>query len=85
MQQANIEVGPFDLAIARARAIDAEFPSQLRGRSLRTLYCCSDGVRGRGAAMTYLSHRVSFHSKERIAPPKPGIKHLGLKNDVWFS
>ena len=45
--------------------IDAQFPAQLRERSLRSLYCCSDSVRGRGAAVTNLSHRASFHSKER--------------------
>ncbi|WP_207209867.1 glycosyltransferase family 2 protein, partial [Tropicimonas sp. IMCC6043] len=42
-----------------------------------SLYCCSDGVRGRGAAVTYLSHRASFHSSEWIAPSNRGIKHLG--------
>ena len=42
----------------------------------RELYCCSDGVRGRGAPMTYLSHTASFHSNEGIAPSNRGIKHL---------
>ena len=42
-----------------------------------SLYCCSDGVRGRGAAVKYLSHNASFHSKEKIAPPNRGIKKLG--------
>src|SRR6056297_314437 len=56
--------------------IDAELPAQFRVRSLRSLYCCSDGVRGRGAAMTYLSHKASFHSIEWIAPSNPGIKRL---------
>ena len=42
-----------------------------------SLYCCSDGVRGRGAAVKYLSHNASFHSKEKIAPSNRGIKHLG--------
>ena len=42
-----------------------------------SLYCCSDGVRGRGAAVMYLSHNASFHSKEKIAPSNRGIKHLG--------
>ena len=56
--------------------IDAEFPAQLRERSLRSLYCCSDGVRGRGAPVTNLSHSASFHSCERIAPSNRGIKHL---------
>jgi len=41
-----------------------------------SLYCCSDGVRGRGAAVTCLSHNASFHSKEKIAPSNRGIKHL---------
>ncbi|MFA7587314.1 MAG: hypothetical protein WCY11_14145, partial [Novosphingobium sp.] len=40
------------------------------------LYCCSDGVRGRGAPVTNLSHTASFHSNERIAPSNHGIKHL---------
>ncbi|WP_206069792.1 hypothetical protein, partial [Novosphingobium olei] len=43
------------------------------------LYCCSDGVRGRGAPMTYLSHTASFHSNERIAPSNRGIKHLSSR------
>jgi hypothetical protein len=30
----------------------------------------------RGAAMKKLSHSASFHSKEKIAPSKSGIKHL---------
>ena len=59
--------------------IDPQLPAQLRERSLRSLYCCSDGVRGRGAAVTNLSHSASFHSKERIAPLNRGIKHLGGK------
>ena len=42
--------------------VDAQFLAQLRERSLRSLYCCSDGVRGRGAAVTNLSHNASFHS-----------------------
>src|SRR6056297_3262383 len=62
--------------------IDAELPAQFRVRSLRSLYCCSDGVRGRGAAMTYLSHKASFHSIEWIAPTNPGIKRLVIS---WFS
>ncbi len=41
-------------------------------------YCCSDGVRGRGAPVTNLSHSASFHSCERIAPSNRGIKHLAM-------
>ncbi|QUT05569.1 hypothetical protein KFK14_21845 [Sphingobium phenoxybenzoativorans] len=56
--------------------IDAQLPAQRRERSLRSLYCCSDGVRGRGAPVTYLSHSASFHSNERITSSNRGIKHL---------
>src|SRR6056297_2588579 len=66
--------------------IDAELPAQFRVRSLRSLCCCSDGVRGRGAAMTYLSHKASFHSIEWIAPSNPGIKRLGAAlNDRLYA
>jgi transposase len=41
-----------------------------------SLYCCSDCLRGHGAAVTYLSHNASFHSKEQIAPLKRGSKHF---------
>jgi transposase InsO family protein len=34
------------------------------GPALRSLYCYSDGVCGRGAAITYLSYNASFYSKE---------------------
>ncbi len=33
-------------------------------------------MRGRGAAVKYLSHNASFHSQEKIAPSNRGIKHL---------
>ena len=36
----------------------------------------SDSVRRRGAAVKYLSHSASFHSRENITPSKSGIKHL---------
>src|SRR6056297_3402231 len=64
--------------------VDPKLTAQLRGRSLRSLYCCSDGVRGRGAAMTYLSHKASFHSIEWIAPSNPGIKQLGFACSVRY-
>lgn len=56
--------------------IDPVAPAQLRGRSLRSLYCCSDCVRGRGAAVTYLAHSASFHSAEKIAPSNAGTEQL---------
>ncbi len=64
-------------ATSRPSSGDLQLTAQRRERSLRSLYCCSDGVRGRGAPMTYLSHTASFHSNERIAPSNPGIKHVG--------
>ena len=62
--------------------VDPKLPAQHRERSLRSLYCCSDGVRGRGAPMTYLSHMASFHSNEGIAPSNRGIKHLRVSTLV---
>ena len=46
-----------------------------------SLYCCSDGVRVRGAAVKYLSHNASFHSKKQIATLNCGIKH----NLCWLT
>ena len=42
--------------------VNAKIPAQRRERSLRSLYCSSDGVRGRGASMANLAHNASFHS-----------------------
>lgn len=61
-------------------AIEACASQRLQGNRLPangSLYCCFDSVRGRGAAMTNLSQRVSFHSREWIAPSNRGIKYLG--------
>jgi hypothetical protein len=60
--------------------IDTEFPAQRRDCSLQSLYCCSDGVRSRGAAVTYLSHNASFHSKKQIAPSNRGTERLGTSS-----
>jgi len=51
-----------------------QLPARLREPGLRSLYCRSDGVHGRGAPMTNSSHRDSFHSFERIAPLNRGIR-----------
>ncbi len=48
--------------------VDAQFAAQLRERSLGSRCCSSDRVCRRGASVTSLSHRPSFHSKERSAP-----------------
>ncbi len=36
------------------------------------------GQRDRGAAMTNLSHKASFHSNERITRSNRGVKHQGM-------
>jgi hypothetical protein len=48
-----------------------------RAFDLRSLYCCSHGVRGRGAPVTNLSHSASLHAGENNAPSNCGIKQLG--------
>ncbi len=65
--------------------IDAEFPAQLRERSLRSLYRSSDGVRGRGAPVTNLSHSASFLPCEKISPSNRGIKHFCLQRGYRWS
>src|SRR4051794_19786451 len=42
------------------------------------LYRSTDRLRRRGASMKNLAHSASFHSTEKIAPSKAGIKHLEL-------
>lgn len=44
-------------------------------------YRCSDGVRGRGARVTNLSHIACFHSCERIASSNHEIRHLASVGD----
>src|SRR4051794_39493914 len=41
------------------------------------LYRSTDRLRRRGASMKNLAHSASFHSTEKIAPSKAGIKHVG--------
>jgi hypothetical protein len=43
---------------------------------LTMLYRPTDRLRRRGAPVQNLAHSASFHSKEKIAPSKSGIKHL---------
>ncbi|RBO52675.1 hypothetical protein DSD19_13290 [Rhodovulum sp. BSW8] len=50
------------LSSSASPSLIVRFPAQLRELSLRSLYCRSDGVGGRGAAVTNLSYRASFHS-----------------------
>jgi len=40
--------------------VDARLPARRRVRSARSLYCCPDRLRGRGAAVRNSSHSASF-------------------------
>jgi hypothetical protein len=46
---------------------------------LTILYCSTDRLRRGGAPAQNLSHSASFHSSDKNAPSKPGIKHLAAK------
>src|SRR5271165_3970062 len=46
---------------------------------LTMLYRSTDRRCRRGAAVKNLSHSASFHSVEKTAPSKPGIKQLALQ------
>jgi hypothetical protein len=43
---------------------------------LTMVYRSTDRLCRRGAAVKNLAHSASFHSRDKIAPSKPGIKHL---------
>src|ERR1700745_562550 len=44
---------------------------------LTILYCATDRLRRVGAPVQNLSHSASFHSCDKNAPSKSGIKQLG--------
>ena len=44
------------------------------------LYRSTDRLSRAGASVQYLAHSASFHSVEKIAPSKPGTKHLPAQN-----
>jgi len=56
--------------------VDAVSRAQRRERSLRSLYRCSDGVRGRGATVTYLAHCSSFQARGSVMPSNAGTVQL---------
>lgn len=65
---ALIEAEPSFPLLGDSVGIDPEFLVQSRNRSLRSVYCCSGGARGRGAPVTNLYHMASFHSDESDQP-----------------
>src|SRR6516165_3596791 len=57
--------------------VDAVAPAKGPQALLTMLYRSTDCLCRRGAAVKNLAHSASFHSREKIAPANPGIKHLG--------
>jgi hypothetical protein len=49
---------------------------------LTMLYRPTDRLRRRGAPVQNLAHSASFHSKEKIAPSKSGIKQVASRSLV---
>src|SRR5271154_3484451 len=49
---------------------------------LTMLYCSTDRLCRRGAAMKNLAHSASFQPKDKIAPSNAGTKHLVLVSYV---
>lgn len=49
---------------------------QLRERSLRSLYCCFNGVRVRVTPVTHLFHTASLRCNEGITLSNLDFKHL---------
>ena len=61
--------------------VDPVPPGQHPQALLTMLYRSTDRRSRAGASVEYLAHSASFHSTEKIAPSKPGTKHLGPKAD----
>jgi hypothetical protein len=64
------------LPLGNGLLVDAVAPGELPQALLTNLYCSTDCLCRRGAAVKNLAHSASFHSMEKTAPSKPGIKHL---------
>src|SRR3954447_17363735 len=65
------------LPLANSLLVDAVALCERSQALLTMLYRSTDRLRRRGASMKNLAHSASFHSTEKIAPSKAGIKHLG--------
>src|SRR3954453_20497248 len=64
------------LPLANSLLVDAVALCERSQALLTMLYRSTDRLRRRGASMKNLAHSASFHSTEKIAPSKAGIKHL---------
>ena len=65
------------LPLGHGLLVDAVAPGKCPQALLTILYCSTDRLCRRGAAVKNLAHSASFHSKENNAPSKAGIKQLG--------
>ncbi len=65
--------------------VDAQLSPQRRDRSFRSLYCCSDSERSRGAPVASVSETACFHSTEGFTPSNRGIKNLAGPNPYRFA
>src|SRR3954454_12945394 len=68
------------LPLANSLLVDAVALCERSQALLTILYHSTDRLRRRGASMKNLAHSASFHSTEKIAPSKAGIKHLRLSH-----
>src|SRR5438067_1922032 len=76
--KANFELAPFGYGLW----IDAVALGQRSQALLTTLYCSTDCLCRRGAAMKNLAQSASLHAGEKKAPSKPGTKHLGAEGQI---
>jgi hypothetical protein len=75
----DLDLGSYKLQIDGAvrQPLALTLDELLLGRSFRSLYCRSDGVRCRGAAVKNLSHKLSLSLRSvRLIPSHSGTKHL---------
>src|SRR3954463_11915998 len=64
------------LPLANSLLVDAVALCERSQALLTMLYRSTDRLRRRGPSMKNLAHSASFHSTEKIAPSKAGIKHI---------
>jgi hypothetical protein len=64
--------------------IDAAALGKCSQARLTILYCSTDRLNRFGASVQHLSRSASFHSREKIAPSKPGIKQQIFLTSVSF-
>src|SRR3954465_12176965 len=71
------------LPLANSLLVDAVALCERSQALLTMLYRSTDRLRPRGASMKNLPHSASFHSTEKIALSKAGIKHPSDYPKPW--